>query len=321
MFSWSMQIIKRSSGRSAVAAAAYRAGERLVDERQGVIHDYTRRSGVEHSEIIAPEGAPAWCFDRERLWNQVEASEKRKDSQLARELRFAIPREVPTEARVALVRDYVARTFVARGMVADVAWHNKSASDGREQPHVHVMLTMRPLVGEAFGPKSRHEMIPCPEGRTHADGRPVMVESNRDSWNSATYFDECRERWEKAANDALEDAGSEVRIDRRSLLERGLSRLPQPALRLAWYMRDLYGCMRERFGQFQVAKHYLDVERSANKALRGIADGEAPASPQPGTVRRYFDWFDRQLARLAPPPAPALPAHGPPDDRSLGWER
>ena len=137
LFSMRMQVIKRSAGRSAVAAAAYRAGEKLRDERQGITHDYRNKGGVEHKEILLPENAPAWVqgIDRETLWNSVEAHERRKDSQTARELRVMIPRELGPDKRIALVRDYVQNSFVARGMVADVCWHNKTASDGLEQPH------------------------------------------------------------------------------------------------------------------------------------------------------------------------------------------
>jgi ATP-dependent exoDNAse (exonuclease V) alpha subunit len=303
-FSWSMQVIKRSAGRSAVAAAAYRAGEKLWDERQSIAHDYSRRSGVEHRELIFPDDAPAWCqgLDRERLWNAVEAAEKRKDAQTARELRVMIPREVPPERRVALVRDYITRSFVAKGMVADVAWHNKTASDGLEQPHAHIMLTMRPLAADGFGKKSRHDWVPDPEGRTHPDGRPVMVESNADSWNSVTYFEQCREDWENVANAALERAGSAERIDRRSLLARGLSRLPEPALRLAHYLTDLYGCMRERFGQFQMARHYRSVEERAKDAFRTMDHSPTGASEAARTADRFFGWFERQLERLHPSP-------------------
>jgi ATP-dependent exoDNAse (exonuclease V) alpha subunit len=303
-FSWSMQIIKRSAGRSVIAASAYRAGERLRDERQDRTYDYRRRSGVEHAEILVPADAPAWCAElsREALWNRVEAAEKRKDAQTARELRIMIPRELPPEDRIMVIRDYVERSFVARGMIADVAWHNKVASDGLEQPHAHVLLTMRPLTVEGFGPKSRHDWVPDPTGRTHPDGRPVMVVSNADSWNSPAYFERCREDWENIANGALERAGSEARIDRRSLLERGLSRLPEPALRLAWYLRDLYGCMKERFGQFQMAQHYRAVERAATDAYRD-ADPLVGGAPEAvGKMQRFYDWFDRQLVRLEPAP-------------------
>jgi ATP-dependent exoDNAse (exonuclease V) alpha subunit len=322
----SMQVIKRSAGRSAVAAAAYRAGERLHDERADITHDYRRRSGVDHSEILLPGNAPGWCqgIDRERLWNAVEKTEKRKDAQTARELRIMIPRELPPEERIIVVRKYLEQSFVAKGMVADVCWHNKTASDGLEQPHAHVMLTMRPLSEGGFGPKSRHDWVPDPEGRTHPDGRPIMVESNADSWNSVVYFEQCREDWEKVANAALEQAGSDQRIDRRSLLARGLARLPEPALRLAHYMKDLHGCMRERFGQFQMAKHYQAVEKRAKAAFRTAEfAAEAPphlaaqspkrtvrdaVTPQPGEAsrlsERFFGWFDRQLERLGPSEVP-----------------
>jgi ATP-dependent exoDNAse (exonuclease V) alpha subunit len=312
LFSWSMQIIKRSAGRSVVAAAAYRAGERLHDERQNLTHDYSNRGGVEHSELLFPENAPNWTkgIGREGLWNAVEHGEKRKDAQTARELRIMIPRELDAETRIILVRDYLIRSFVSKGMVADVCWHNTIASDGQEQPHAHVLLTMRPLVSDGFGAKSRHDWVADPEGRTHADGRPVMVVSNKDSWNSPDYFEKCREDWEVIANAALEKAGSAERIDRRSLLARGLSRLPEPALRLAYYLNDLYGVMKERFGQFQMARHYRAVEQAAQSAFRKMGSDPPAAGAVTATqiTERYFAWFDRQLERLEParPASPPL---------------
>lgn len=307
LFSWSMQIIKRSAGRSVVAASAYRAGERLHDDRQNITHDYTRRSGVEHKALLVPGDAPAWCngLDRQMLWNKVEAGEKRKDAQTARELRIMIPRELAPDQRIAVVSDYLTRSFVSKGMVADVAWHNKVASDGQEQPHAHVLLTMRPLTETGFGPKSRHDWVPDPEGRVHEDGRPVMVVSNRDSWNSPDYFEQCRVDWENITNAALEKAGSAERIDRRSLLERGLSRLPEPALRLAWYLRDLYGVMKDRFGQFQMARHYRSIEQAAKSAFRRMDPSPAAAGENQQTAERFFGWFDRQIDRLGSAASPA----------------
>ena len=304
LFSMRVQVIKRSAGRSAVAAAAYRSGEKLRDERQGITHDYSRKGGVEHKEILLPDNAPAWVqgIDRETLWNAVEANEKRKDSQTARELRIMIPREVPPAERLKLVREYVRENFVAKGMVADVCWHNKIASDGQEQPHAHAMMTMRPLAATAgeFGPKVRHDWVIDPMGRTHDDGRPVMVASNAKSWNCPDYYERCREAWETIANAALEKAGSAERIDRRSLLERGLSRLPEPALRLAWYLKDLYGVMKERFGHYQMAKHYRAVEERAKAAFEKMGTAPNGAANTPATVDRFFGWFDRQLERLSP---------------------
>lgn len=299
LFSWSMQIIKRSSGRSVVAAAAYRAAERLHDARQNVTHDYSRKGGVEHTKILLPADAPGWVREasRETLWNMVEAHEKRKDAQTARELRIMIPRELDPAERIRVVRDYLIKSFVSRGMVADVAWHNTMASDGLEQPHAHVLLTMRPLTESGFGPKSRHDWVPDPAGRTYADGRPMMVVSNADSWNCPAYFERCREDWETIANTALERAGSEARIDRRSLLERGLSCLPEPALRMAWHMKELYGVMKERFGHFQMARHYRAVEQAAKDAFRAAGN-----APPPQVAERFYAWFERQIARLDPAP-------------------
>lgn len=318
LFSWSMQIIGRSAGRSAVAAAAYRSGEKLLDARTGVTHDYRRRSGVEHREILLPADAPGWAraLNREQLWNLVEAKEKRKDSQLCREVRIMIPRELGREARLQVVCDYLQEAFVSKGMVADVAWHNPMGSDGLEQPHAHVMLTMRHLDMEGFGAKSRHEWVEDPSGRTHPDGKPVMVVSNRDSWNCPDYFERCREDWERIANAALAKAGSEARIDRRSLLERGLSRLPEPALRLAWYLKDLYGSMKERFGHYQVAKHYQAVDKATQTAfLKMAVDPDPSPAKHAHTTRRFFSWFDRQLARLEPAPRQPEMHHTPGRER------
>lgn len=317
LFSMRMQIIKRSAGRSLMGAVAYRSGEKIYDRRQDMVHDYSRRGDVELTQILFPADSAAWVkgITREDFWNRVDANEKRRDAQTARELRIMIPRELAPAERIALVRDYVMRCFVSKGMVADISWHNKIASDGLEQPHAHVMLTMRPLTDDGFGQKSRHDWMPDPSGRTHPDGKPVMIESNADSWNSNTYYERCREEWEKTANAALARMGSEARIDRRSLLERGLARLPEPALRLAFYLKDLRGVMRERFGQFQMAKHYQAVEKRAKAAFRidpapldlttmsrpGDAAGHHPRRQEVPAqkVERFFAWFERQLERLA----------------------
>lgn len=301
LFSMRVQVIQRSAGKSVVAAAAYRAGERLHDARQNMPHDYSRKAGVVHKELVVPDDAPAWAraIDRETLWNMVDAHERRKDSQTARELRIMIPRELDPQQRIQVVRDFVQRSFVSKGMIADVCWHDKVARDGQSQPHAHVMLTMRPLVAAGFGNKVRHDMVPCPSGRTHADGRAVLVESNPHSWNSAAYYERCREDWEVTANAALERAGSDQRIDRRSYLERGIARLPEPALRLAYHLKELRGVMQERWGQFQYAKFYQRVEERAKEAFSRL-EVTPLASEASRSFQRFQAWFDRQIERLAP---------------------
>jgi|GEM_PF-3584793 len=332
-FSMGVRIVKRSEGQSIMAAAAYRAGEKLWDERQGMFHDFRHKSiGVEHAELLFPDDAPGWVkgVSRETFWNAVDANERRKDAQTARDLRVMIPREIPPDQREPLVRDFVRRNFVRRGMAADLCFHNYvTVSDGGEQPHAHILLAQRPLTTDGFGPKSRHEWVPDSTGQKHPDGRPVMVESNPDSWNSNLFYEKCREDWEKTANAALERVGSSARIDRRSLLERGLARIPEPALRLAFHLKELRGVMRQRFGQFQYAKHYQAVEQRAKSAFRtddapadktsvgGIfGHGRHPAEPPTRLWDRFHSWIDRQLERLAVA-GPTLP----PADHPLGAAR
>src|SRR5690349_10217359 len=113
----SAQVIGRSTGRSATGAAAYRAACRIEDERTGRIRDYTRKGGVLHTEILAPENAPDWMRDRAKLWNAIERAEKRKDAQLCREILLKLPHELTREQQIELVREFVRDQCVAPGMI------------------------------------------------------------------------------------------------------------------------------------------------------------------------------------------------------------
>lgn len=147
---FSVQVIGRSAGRSATAAAAYRSGTRIADERTGEVHDYSRKGGVVFSEVLLPDHAPRFLSDRSTLWNAVERSEKSKAAQLCREINFALPRELTRDENEALARDYIRRTFVDAGMIADWAFHDP----GNGNPHAHVMLTMREVREDGtFKPK------------------------------------------------------------------------------------------------------------------------------------------------------------------------
>jgi len=202
IFHFSVQVIGRTSGRSAVGAAAYRAGERLHDERLDRDHDFRARSGVEHSEIMLPENAPERFSDREALWNEVEAVEVRKDAQLAREVEFAIPREMTKEQGIALARDFVQAEFVDRGMIADLNVHWDIGADGIAKPHAHVMLTMREVGEDGFGAKVRE-------------------------WNEHANVGQWRERWEAHVNTRLAELDIDARIDHRSLEAQGIALEPQ----------------------------------------------------------------------------------------------
>ncbi|EIV2220167.1 MobA/MobL family protein, partial [Salmonella enterica subsp. enterica serovar Reading] len=156
----SMKIISRSNGYSAVASAAYRSGSLMLDERTGLTHDYTRKSGVAEAVILTPATAPAWCTNRAELWNAVEKAERRKNSQLAREIELAIPRELPQDAARETVLAFVRENFVSQGMIADVAFHHMDKTN----PHAHIMLTTRAVGPAGFGGKVRDW-----NDRTHAE--------------------------------------------------------------------------------------------------------------------------------------------------------
>ena len=143
IYHFSAKVISRTNGSSAVASAAYRSAERLHDQRLGRDHDFTNKSGVVHSEMMLPDGAPERLGDRSTLWNEVEATELRKDAQLSREIEFAIPRELNQQQAIHLARDFVQAEFVDRGMIADLNLHWDMGADGFAKPHAHVMLTMR----------------------------------------------------------------------------------------------------------------------------------------------------------------------------------
>jgi ATP-dependent exoDNAse (exonuclease V) alpha subunit len=201
-----VKVVARSAGRSVTAAAAYRAGECIEDRRTGLVFDYTRKGGVVLTEILAPAGAPAWVQDRSELWNRVEEGEKRKDSQLAREIEIALPRELSPDQRAELARNFVLERFVSAGMVADMCIHEGRASDGVVQPHAHVLLTMRLLKGEGFGPKERTWN---PEFKNTKGERGFVVDTSP--------LVGVREAWAEHVNRELERIGSAERVDHRSL--------------------------------------------------------------------------------------------------------
>ena len=152
----SIKIVSCVKGKSAVAAAAYRAGEKITNEYDGITHNYTRKGGVVDTEILLPANAPAEFSDCNLLWNAVEKIEKAKNSQLAREIELALPKELSREQNISLVRDYVKNNFVDSGMCADICIHDIK----KENPHAHIMLTMRPFnVDKSWGDKQRKEYI------------------------------------------------------------------------------------------------------------------------------------------------------------------
>jgi Ti-type conjugative transfer relaxase TraA len=219
------KIVQRAKGQSAVAAAAYRSGSLLHEETTGITHDYSHKRGVEHTEILAPDGAPDWLFDRESLWNAVESAEKRKDAQVAREIEVGLPVELSRNEQIALLRDYAKREFVAKGMVADLGVH----LDNPHNPHAHILLTTRTLTADGFGPKER-------------------------SWNDKRFLLQWRSGWAEVTNEHLAEAGLGVRIDHRSYTDQRLELIPGRKIGLGRERQeapDLPGFLADRIAEQQ----------------------------------------------------------------------
>ena len=209
----SIKIISRGKGKSAVAAAAYRAGEKLTNDFDGETHDYTHKSGVVHTEILLPDHAPAEYADRAVLWNEVEKIEKAKNAQLAREIEIALPRELTREQGISLVREYVKRHFVAAGMCADICLHDT----GGGNPHAHIMLTMRPFAeGGEWGAKQKKEYILDKDGNKIYDPKKRQYKCKAipaTDWNEQTKAEEWSAAWARLCNQALEQNGHAERVD------------------------------------------------------------------------------------------------------------
>jgi Ti-type conjugative transfer relaxase TraA len=240
IYHYSVQVISRGAGRSVVAAAAYRAATSIKCERTGLTHDYTAKEGVAFSEVFAPTNAPVWVTDRATLWNEVEAAERRHDAQTAREVNLALPKELDQAAQIALLRAFVQEQYVARGMVADVSFH----ADDPNNPHAHILLTLREIGPNGFGLKQR-------------------------DWNSKEVLKEQREAWAIHANRALERAGLGARIDHRSLAEQGVQREPTFHLGPAVYEMEARGIATQKGEAWRnvVSLNEFRARKEARQAL------------------------------------------------------
>ena len=263
IYHFSAKVISRASGSSAVASAAYRSASRLHDERIDRDHDFLNKPGVVHSEVMLPDGAAEQLGDRSTLWNAVEAGEVRRDAQLAREIEFAIPREMAQVDGIALAREFVASEFVARGMVADLNVHWDMGADGEPKPHAHVMLTMRSVDEDGFGAKVR-------------------------DWNRTDLLEHWRGAWATHANTRMAELGIEARIDHRSFEAQGIDLEPQHKIGPA-------GARRLERGE--------DAERAADHVEIARRNGEAiVARPEIGLdaiTHQQSTFTVRDMARMA----------------------
>ena len=296
IFHLSIQVISRGKGRSAVAAAAYRAGEKITNEYDNYTHDYTKKTGIIDTQIFLPDHAPAEYSDRATLWNAVEKIEGNSNAQLAREIEFSLPVELSMEQNIALAHEYVKKHFVAHGMIADVSIHDK----GDSNPHAHVMLTMRPLEQDGtWGAKSRKEYILGDNGerirlpsKKSKNGNEILGEWKSRKvytvdWNDKTKAEDWRKGWADMLNRHLEKCGHAEKIvhtpdgeqqivsnkvDHRSYERQGNGLIPTIHLGVAAHQMEQKGIRTEK-GNYNRRVQSLNSEIKQTKArIRKVKD-------------------------------------------------
>ena len=261
----SLKTVKRSEGRSAVAAAAYRAGVLLHDARTGLVHDYRRRRGVLDSGIELPAGAAApWAMERQSLWNAAEAAERRKDAQTAKEFELALPAELPAERNTELAREFAGELAREYGCAADWAVHAASRGGDQRNAHAHILVTVREVLADGPGGKIR---LVQEQARLRREGRPLSAEQLR----------MIRERWAELASRALAEAGLDVRIDHRSHEARGAGIIPtrHVGVHASAVRRRGVGIERSALGPDEAELNAARLRSHPEDLLRLVSEGRS----------------------------------------------
>lgn len=273
--------VGRSQGRSATGAAAYRAAEKIKDERTGQVHDYTRKQGVEHRELILPAGVAVQ--GRAEIWNKAEAAEGRKNSTVAREYEVALPAELPAQSRKQLALDFARHLAGRYGVAADVAIHRPGRGGDRRNHHAHILTTTRRISQDGtLGQKTR-ELDDLKTGEIRR----------------------IREAWAHLANRAMERAGLSERLDPRSLKDQGVEREPSVHLGPAAAQMERRGIQTDRgninrlaLRPDQVARRAAVASRSDLEATAGV-DPPAPSAPiSTGALDPGRAWAEDRLKQF-----------------------
>ena len=228
-FHFSVTQIKRSAGQSAIAAAAYRAGEKLFSEIYGEYSDYTRKRGIIETGILLPSFAPKEYENREKLWNAVEQAERHPQAQLAYSFDFSLQNEFSMKENLAIAREFIQRQFVDRGMIADYAVHLPDKGDAVPNPHVHVLCPIRPLNPDGtWGAKQKRVYRLDDAGKRIKDenGRDLFDAVPTTDWGSAETLEHWREAWAEINNEHFAAHGFDARLDHRSYEKQGVEQIP-----------------------------------------------------------------------------------------------
>ena len=293
LFHLSVTQTKRSAGQSAIASAAYRAGERLYSEYYGEYSDYTRKGGVICSDILLPSHAPPEYADRQTLWNAVEKAECGKNAQLAYSFDIALQNEFSLEENIALARQFLLENFVSRGMVVDFAVHQPDREDGGiPNPHFHVLCPIRPIEQNGkWGLKQRRVYELDEDGNRirDADGKFVFNAVPTTDWGSPETLEHWREAWAELCNAKFAEKGIDVRIDHRSYERQGVELLPTVHEGATVRAMEKKGIRTEK-GEFN---RWI---KATNAVIRDIKK----------KITLLFDWIAEAKAELAKPQAPDL---------------
>ena len=227
-FHFSVNIISRGKGKSAVASAAYISGEKIKNEWDGVTHDYTRKQGVISKEIFLPDHAPEEYKDRKTLWNSVELFEKNSNAQLARNFIISLPKELSIEENKKMIEEYIKNNFVKEGMIVDLAIHDESR-EGNQNIHAHIMTIVRPINEDGtWGQKSKKEYILDEKGEKilNKNGKPKTRKVELTTWNDKGNVEKWRENFSDLCNEYLAKNKIEKRVDHRSFKRQGIKQIP-----------------------------------------------------------------------------------------------
>jgi ATP-dependent exoDNAse (exonuclease V) alpha subunit len=278
--------VQRSMGQQATGAAAYRAGERIRDERTGDLHNHSRRTDVRHTEIFLPsrfgESSLEWARDRAGLWNAAEAAEKRRDARVAREYQVALPHELTAEQRLALARTFSREVSDRYGVAVDLAIHDPKPGGNPLNYHAHVLTTTREITPDGLGAKAGID----------------MQKTLRAKLGLSTHMEEysaLRERWATLTNQALREANIEARVDHRTLAAQGLDRKPMVHVPMEFYRLENKGVPSEvaqRLREDYRARVSAYRERSAEQSVGNVRAQQATPqreTPAQATPQREAD--------------------------------
>jgi len=264
---------------SILAAASYRSGQPLRDHKENVVYDYSDREDVRYTAILAPEHVPDELLDRETLWNAVEIRENRKNSRLARSIIIALPRELELEQNIALLREHVQDTYVAEGMIADIAIHDKESSDGGTNPHAHVLLTVREIGEDGSWAKNKNRRWDGYETREDREARQAAgMPSIMERWRLA---------WETAQNAHLEAAEIEARISMESYADQGINRTPTR------HRGPRVDKLEEKGVDTRVEEHNRSIRHE--NLMRGMVDTMTPLHEDDFLPAEHHAWEEAML--------------------------